>query len=102
MAEVSLSTLERARAFVTSPELLNLHTPPAKALRSWNAEGWYVVLHDSRPLAFTSEYRTTPPREVADLFHEIEKLPTREVGTAAVRDVCLGFCYDPIAALALR
>jgi hypothetical protein len=93
------SLFERARTFVQSPELRKLHTPPAIALRSWNAEGWYVVLKDSRLLAFTSEYRTTPPQEVTDLFHEIEKLPARESWPFAMRDICLGFCYDPAAAL---
>jgi hypothetical protein len=93
------SLLERAQTFVRSPELRKLHTAPAIALRSWNAEGWYVVLKNSRLLAFTSEYRTTPPQEVADLFHEIERLPARESWPVAMRDVCLGFCYDPVAAL---
>jgi hypothetical protein len=91
--------LERAHTLVQSPELRKLHTPPARALRWWNAEGWYVVLKDSRLLAFTSEYRTAPPQEVADLFHEIEKLPAREPWPVAMRDICLGFCYDPVAAL---
>jgi hypothetical protein len=93
------SLLERARTLVQSPELWKLHTPPARALRWWDAEGWYVVLKDSRLLAFTSEYRTPPPQEVTDLFHEIEKLPARESMPVAMRDVCLGFCYDPVAAL---
>ena len=90
---------ERARALAQSPDLRNLRTPPARALRAWNAEGWYVVLKDSRLLAFTSEYGTKPPQEVTDLFHEIEKLPAREERSIAARDVCLGFCYDPVAAL---
>jgi hypothetical protein len=90
---------ERLTAFRQSPELWKLRTPPARALRSWNAEGWYVVLKDSRLLAFTSEYRTAPPREVTDLFREIEKLPVSVERPFEVRDVCLGFCYDPVAAL---
>ncbi len=31
-------------ALVDSAKLENLHTPPPGRLRSWNAEGWYVVL----------------------------------------------------------
>jgi DNA-directed RNA polymerase specialized sigma24 family protein len=69
------------------------------ALRSWNAEGWYVVLQDSRLLAFTSEYRTTPPKEITDLFEEMEKLPASQEEAFVLRDVCLGFCYDPVAGL---
>ena len=99
LTEASPSTIERARTFVQSPTLWKLRTSPATALRSWNAEGWYVVLKDSRLLAFTSEYGTAPPKEVAELFHEIENLPMAEESRLAVRDVCLGFCYDPLAAL---
>jgi hypothetical protein len=92
-------TLERARTLVQSPALWKLHTPPAKALWWWNAEGWYVVLKDSRLLAFTSEYGTAPPQEVTALFHEIEKLPASEERSFDVADVCMGFCYDPVPAL---
>jgi len=99
LAEASPSTIERARNFLQSPGLWELRTPAAKALRSCNAEGWYVVLKDSRLLAFTSEYGTDPPKEVTGLFHEIENLPIREESRLALRDVCLGFCYDPLAAL---
>jgi hypothetical protein len=99
LAETSPATIERAHAFVQSPALWELRTPPARTLRSWNAEGWYVVLKDSRLLAFTSEYGTAPPKEVTELFHQIENLPIREESLFAVRDVCLGFCYDPLAAL---
>ena len=55
----SPAILERARALMRSPQLWALHTPPAKELWAWNAEGWYVTLKDSHLLAFTSEY---PPR----------------------------------------
>jgi hypothetical protein len=90
---------QRVITFAQSSELWRPHTPPAKALWSWNAEGWYVVLRDSRLLAFTSEYGKAPPQKVTDLFYEIEKLLASEEQTFAVRDACLGFCYDPVAAL---
>jgi hypothetical protein len=99
LGETSPTAFEYARTFVQSTELWKLETPTPRALRSWNAEGWYVVLKDSRLLAFTSEHRTTPPREVTDLFYEIEKLPASNAWLSTVRDVCLGFCYDPVAGL---
>jgi hypothetical protein len=99
LAETSPATIERARTFVQSPALSELRTPPARALRSWNAEGWYVVLKESKLLAFTTEYGTAPPKEVTELFHQIENLPLREGSPLAIRDVCIGFCYDPLAAL---
>lgn len=99
LAETSPAAIERVRAFVQSPALWELRTLPPRVLRPWNAEGWYVVLKDSRLLAFTTEYGTTPPKEVTELFDQIENLPFRDAGALAVRDVCLGFCYDPVAAL---
>jgi hypothetical protein len=88
-----------AMALLQSPQLNGMHTLPAKALRTWNAEGWYLLGTKSL-LAFTSECHSQPPREVVDLFREIEKLPvTGAYREQATKDVCLGFCYDPIAAL---
>jgi hypothetical protein len=62
LGDQSPATLERVHALVQSPALWKLHTQPTKALWSWNAEGWFVVLKDSRLLAFTSEYGTAPQR----------------------------------------
>ncbi len=95
----SPATLDRMRLLVRSPELWKLRTPPPAALRSWNAEGWYVILKDSRVLAFTSEQGTAPPREVVELFGELDALPEWAPRPVTRRDICLGFCYDPVAAL---
>jgi hypothetical protein len=99
MTSLEPTAYERARNLVQSSELWKLSTGPPKALRSWNADGWYVVLKDSRVLAFTTEYGTPPPDEVTGLFNEIQKLPALKDWPVARRDVCLGFCYDPVAAL---
>ena len=97
--DASPTASERAHAFAQWPALWNLQTGPSTSLRSWNADGWYVVLKDSRLLTFTSEQGTSPPKEVTDWFHQIESLPFRDEHRFALRDVCLGFCYDPVAAL---
>jgi hypothetical protein len=91
--------MSRAMALARSLQLNGLHTPRAKALRAWNAEGWYVLCSESL-LAFTSEYGSEPPREVVDLFRDIEKLPVTDPHQGeAEKDICLGFCYGPPAAL---
>ena len=92
--------LDRANALAHSTALRNLRTAPPIALRSWNAEGWYVVLgnRDSPLLAFTTEYGTNPPSEIRDMLAQIEKLPGPQE-SSAFQDVCLGFCYDPVAGL---
>jgi len=61
-------------ALVESAKLENLHTPPPGRLRSWNAEGWYVVLKGAHRLAFTSENGTRPPEEVTQVFQLLETL----------------------------
>jgi hypothetical protein len=97
--DASPTAFEGFQTFVQLPALANVRTAPATPLHSWNADGWYVVLKDSRLLAFTSEQGTSPPKEVTDWFRQIESMPLRDEEQFALRDVCLGFCYDPLAAL---
>lgn len=93
------TTYAGLRSLSQSPELWNMRTAAPHMLRSWNAEGWYVVLKDSRLLAFTTQHRTAPPEAITQLFRELVALPATDCPSSAIRDVCLGFCYDPIAAL---
>ena len=92
---------ERVRTFIESPELGKLSPPQTTTLRQWNAEAWYVVIQRSKLLVFSSEYQTAPPQMVMDMFSEIEKLPVGPERTQITRDVCMGFCYHPLAALGL-
>ena len=98
MGSLPQTILEHANSLAHSPNLRTLRTAPPVALRSWNAEGWYVHLSGSPLLAFTSEHRTAPPQVVRDMLEEIEKLPG-EQQTIGIEDVCLGFGYDPVAGL---
>jgi hypothetical protein len=98
LAETSMTTLEHVRAFEQRQEQQAPHAPPERAPRSWNGEGWYVVLKNSRS-TFTTEDRTDPPQELTKLFRELEGLPAKGERLMAIQDVCLGFCYDPVAAL---
>lgn len=92
---------EHVKAFVESPELRQLRTPRATKLRRWNAEAWYVVLEGPTLLVFSIEYQTAPPQVITDMFSEIEKLPAGRERTQITRDVCMGFCYHPLADLGL-
>lgn len=74
-------------------------TQSPKALRSWNAEGWYAKVGYHGISAFTTEYATTPPVELVTIFHELDDLKPDSTTRANTRDVCLGFCYDPVAGL---
>jgi hypothetical protein len=93
------ATFQHAWSLVDSGRLRNLRTGPAQQLRAWNADGWYVYLQDWRVirlLAFAA-----PPDEVKAIFQEIEQLPMEYELQFYPRDVCLGFCYSPQAALAV-
>ncbi|HZU29332.1 MAG TPA: hypothetical protein VFA04_27665 [Bryobacteraceae bacterium] len=95
----SIIPREDLTAFLRSANAWRLQIPAAHSLWSWNAEGWYVVLDDQRLLTFTTESRSAPPPPVTKIFNEIEALPSDPVGSFFLRDICFGFCYDPIAAL---
>lgn len=96
----------RVSSVALSPELSGLHTKPAKPLRAWDAEGWYVrssYWPSSDVLAFSSEYRTAPPPGIVALFNQIGPMAEKESWTShPMADVCLGFCYDPLAGLGIR
>jgi hypothetical protein len=91
----------RVQLLAQSPQIRSLHTLPAAALRSRTAEGWYIRTEQGT-LAFTTEYGTEPPKEVVDLFRDLEPVGPAENNLEMSKDVCLGFCYDPLAGLGLR
>ena len=93
---ISQALHARVRTFAQSPDLTQARTSPTSDLHSWDGEGWYVVLEGARPLAFTTEDHTAPPRDVVDLFEEMQKVPSIQARPDAIKDVCLGFCYSPI------
>jgi hypothetical protein len=92
---------KQVEAFRRSAEVWKLRMASVPSLHSWNAEGWYVV-SGSKIVAFTSENKTVPPSLVVDTFSEIERLPLLATRTVTDRDVCLGFCYGPLAALGFK
>jgi hypothetical protein len=97
MGSASPDLRERVQAFVQAAKGWDLHTPPPRALWGWHAEGWYVVTPDRR-FSFVG---TQPPQEVKALFRDLES-PVEVATGGSIRDVCLGFCYDPPAALGFR
>jgi hypothetical protein len=90
----------QVRMLAQPDHLRNLHTLPAVSLRNTNAEGWYVRTGRG-VLAFTTEYRTEPPNEVVDLFRRLESVGPAERKLGTLNDICMGFCYDPLAGLGL-
>jgi hypothetical protein len=82
------------------PELKRTLDKSPRALRARHGEGWYTETESFAITAFTTENATAPPAYLVDFFRAVEGvLPTGAGAHYEVRDVCLGFCYDPKAGL---
>jgi hypothetical protein len=93
----------RVNAIKNLPELRGTVSRAPRSLVSLHGEGWYTEADSPEIAAFTTENSVAPPRELVELFNEIEGIPvTRTSVRYQVKDVCLGFCYDPKAGLGYR
>jgi hypothetical protein len=82
------------------PELKRTLDKSPRALRARHSEGWYTETESFAITAFTTENATAPPADLVDFFRVVEGAPPTGAGSHyEVRDVCLGFCYDPKAGL---
>jgi len=85
------------------PELKRTLDKSPKALRASHGEGWYTEMGSFAITAFTTENAIPPPADLVSFFRKVERTPS--IGASShheVRDVCLGFCYDPKAGLGYR
>jgi hypothetical protein len=92
------AVMQQAAKFVKSMGPPQVQAADIRSLHSWNAEGWYI---GSRGVisAHTSENKLVPPAEAISIFNQIISLPAKPFSQTARMDVCLGFCYDPLASL---
>lgn len=72
---------------------------PVKPVRNWNADNWYVIVEGAGLKVYTKENKTVPPPDVVNLFNQLEILQRSSPHQEEMRDVCLGFCYDPLSAM---
>ncbi len=85
------------------PELKRTLDKSPRALRARHGEGWYTETDSIAITAFTTENRVAPPAELVDFFRGVEATSLTGAGSHyELRDVCLGFCYDPKAGLGYR
>lgn len=97
--EVPKSLGERVAALIQSSRSVKSNWKPIKPLRKWNDEGWYLAGEDIKWQAYTKENQATPPQEVVGLFNDLEEVPRTQETSEDRKDVCLGFCYDPLSGL---
>jgi hypothetical protein len=97
--ELPDSFLERVRGMVQSSDRAKEKWDEIKPLRSWNVDGWYFRTEGVGLKAYTTDQGARPPQEIVDLFRDLEKIPRSRETQSELKDVCLGFCYDPISGL---
>jgi hypothetical protein len=91
----------RQAAFELAGEIANTDTAPAVLLRSKDAEGWYVRTQHGHVLAFTTENGTSPPPKLVTIFHALQSAIPTTKHSGHEKDICFGFCYDPLAGLGI-
>jgi hypothetical protein len=97
--QLSESIAERVRAMLTASSQPRAPWDPIKPVRNWNADNWYVIAEGAGLKTYTTENGSAPPKELVDLFNDLEKLPHSSETQSELKDVCLGFCYDPLSAM---
>ena len=93
------SLVQRVRAMLPSSDRAREKSDTVEPIRNWNADGWYFNVEGVGLKAYTTANGLTPPQEIVDLFDELEKLPRSSQSQSGRKDVCLGFCYDPLSEL---
>ena len=91
----------REAAFALAGELASVETPPPMPLHSKNAEGWYVRTTHRHVSAFTTENGAPAPPELRNLFRALESSVKSTKKSGDEKDICFGFCYDPLAGLGI-
>jgi hypothetical protein len=81
-----------------SPVIQTLYTGDLEPIRAWRSEGWYVRT-GRKFSAFTSERWTEPPKQAVELFQALMNAAHPDKPLPDGKDICFGFCYDPLAGL---
>lgn len=96
-AELPASLQQRVNAVLDSLRGTPGNKESVRPLRSWNAEGWFLIGENIGLRAYVNG--ATPPPEIVALFQDLDGLPRSRESSSEMKDVCLGFCYDPLSGL---
>src|SRR5580700_494617 len=66
---------------------------------NWNADRWYFSGQGFGLRVYGASNGSNPPEEIVDLFRELDGAPRSSETHSELKDVCLGFCYDPLSAM---
>jgi len=93
--ELSQPLAARIHAFISSTGEKGRWSDPVKPLWAWQSERWYISGRSGLRVY------PSPPAGVVELFTDLENLPRSSRGQWELKDVCLGFCFDPLPAMGL-
>jgi hypothetical protein len=89
----------RVGAIIQSWQVPSRTWDAVKPLRKWNVDGWYFTGEGIALKSYTTVNGASPPQDIVELFRDFEKLPRVRETQSDLKDVCLGFCYDPLSGL---
>ena len=88
---------QRANAVLDSLRATRGNSKTVRPVSAWNADEWYLIGENIDLHSYTAG--ATPPPEIVAFFHDLENLPRLPESTSDRKDICLGFCYDPLSGL---
>jgi hypothetical protein len=91
--------VERIQALIDSSAHEKRQQDVVRPIWNWNADRWYFSGGGIGLRNYDASSGSTPPQEVVDLFHELDAAPRHSEAPSELKDVCLGFCYDPLSAM---
>ena len=94
---LSPETTGQIWSFIHSPVFIADRTSRAAFPKEWNSNTWFV-LSGRKPLpVYTDVDDTVPPPQIMRWFKEAEAMPPLDNPRPfSSKDICLGFCYDPL------
>jgi len=90
---------ERVRELLLSAARSKKQSDAIGPIRDWNADSWYVFGQGTGRRFYNTKMGSAPPHEMVDLFNELNAIPHSTDRKSELRDICLGFCYDPLSAM---
>jgi hypothetical protein len=91
--------IERVRSMLPPQNQSRAEWDKVKPIRNWNADNWYFIAQGTGLKVYSAANGSAPPQEIVSLFDDLERLTQSSEMQSERKDVCLGFCYDPLSEL---
>lgn len=95
--QVPKALIERIQGMLESSAHEKRQQDVVRPIWGWSADRWYLSGQGYGLRVYGAP--NPPPRGVVDLFRELDGIPRLSESHSELKDVCLGFCYDPLSAM---